>query len=314
MERYDLWEAGDDICQINGEHIEGDRQDCVYHFVEEELLSISHCPFCSTAMLSAVSEIDVPYVDATKEEEENDGVPESHEEDYADSELAAGMRDYLYSCPNCSYWHWYHRQFSDGFPTSAWSDAYIAKARDFANDLPPGCEADLAQGLRRNHSLWHGINPTALERFVASIFKANHTDCEVFHVGRPHDRGVDVVFVDSNKKQWLIQVKRRTRQDASEGFGTVVNLLGTLDVNKSKLGILVSTVDHFTYRAYEAAGLGHASGKVIELVDRGKLNRMLSPLIPDRPWRGVLSKRAPYLLGDFEVQIPSVTEFERIIE
>src|SRR5258708_7157087 len=124
--------------------------------------------------------------------------------------------------------------------------------RDFDLTLPEGCEAELAVAIRRNDNIWHTIDPHKFERFVGSVFKANFRDCDVVHVGRSDDGGVDLIFIDSQKDQWLIKVKRRERSTSSEGFSTIRNLLGALFLNDCLRGILVSTADHFTFRAYQA--------------------------------------------------------------
>ena len=78
-------------------------------------------------------------------------------------------------------------------------------------------------------------------------------------------------------------------------------------VDDALRGVVVSTADHFTYRAYETAGLAAKRGRTIELLDRGKLDRMLEPLLPVHAWRSVLAKSAPGLERYFfdRVRCPS---------
>jgi restriction endonuclease Mrr len=153
--------------------------------------------------------------------------------------------------------------------------------------------------------LWHSIRPGNLERLVTEIFRANHARSEVFHVGRPVDGGVDVVFVDSGRRQWLIQVKRRGCDSASEGVETIRNLLGTVLLHGAVRGIVVSTADHFTYQAYRAQSRAEQIGYQIHLVDKGKLHRMLDPLLPDRPWLRFIREEHPQWRDYFAAAIPS---------
>jgi hypothetical protein len=50
-------------------------------------------------------------------------------------------------------------------------------------------------------------------------------------------------------------------------------------------GIVVSTADHFTYRAYQAANRATEIGMTVKLIDKGILDRMLEVVLPDvLPW------------------------------
>ncbi len=171
--------------------------------------------------------------------------------------------------------------------------SFLSKLREFDCNLPEGCAADIAQWIRRDPKRWHTITPRQLEKLVADIFRSNFTNAEVSHVGRPDDGGVDVIFVETTNKQWLIQVKRREKPNSSEPVETIRNLLGTMVLENASLGIVVSTADHFTYRAYEATGRAKKCGMIIELIDRKKLDKMLDPVLPDRPWLEVLKREAP---------------------
>jgi hypothetical protein len=81
-------------------------------------------------------------------------------------------------------------------------------------------------------------------------------------------------------KKWVVQVKRRTTA-AGESVETVRSLLGVMYGDLKLRGIVVSTADHFTHWADKLA----KKNGVVELVDRGKLDLMLSPLLPEAPWR-----------------------------
>lgn len=273
MTQYDLFEVQDDGCTVNGDYIHREQELRLREYVIDEFPIITSCPFCSTIMLTTLYEW-------TSDDEEN------------------GQDSTLWSCPNCAYWQWFFHSYTMGIPASVSWDAWISKARYF-NDCPEFCRSELAQAIRRNRKLWHEIEPYKLEKLVAAVFKSNYADCEVMHVGKSDDGGVDVVFIDSDKLQTLIQVKRHTHSHASEGVGTVRSLLGAMLLKGALRGIVVSTADHFTYRAYEAIGRAKEIGMAVDLIDRGKLNRMLDPLIPDKPWLPVVRQNAPELASYF---------------
>jgi hypothetical protein len=252
-----------------------------------------HCPFCRTPLIIAEH-----Y---------------EHEEDehfvYA---MHVGSLEY---CTNCHHWQWHYLE-SDSidqrgvFVLNHSYTSYLSKIREFTLDLPEGFSTELAQWIRRNQSLWHSINPYKLEMLVADIFKANYSKAEVIHVGKPDDAGVDVLFIDTSGHQWLIQVKRRERPEHAEGIETIRNLLGAMVLQRATYGIVVSTADHFTYRAYQAVGRAQECGMTVELVDRKKLERMLDPVMPDRPWLKVLDTNFPDFAERFAEKIPSTRQLK----
>lgn len=218
----------------------------------------------------------------------------------------------LETCPNCNYWMWHYIQ---GTYIGRWSlEAYfytalLGKVREFDGVLPVSCNEEIASWIRKNPARWHSINPTALEKLVADIFRANYSQAEVSHVGKPDDGGIDVIYIDAEKHQWLIQVKRRERPEYVEPVSTIRNLLGTLFLNDASHGIVVSTADHFSYRAYDALNRAKEKGMTIQLINRRVLNQMLTGLLTDRPWLGPVQWAFPeyssYLLKKFQANIIS---------
>lgn len=220
----------------------------------------------------------------------------------------------LESCPNCHYWRWHDTEL-DGL--DFWTSnelgysiryfSFLSKIREFEGNFPEGFTQEIAAWIRRNELNWHTMKPSFMEKLVADILRYNFQPCEVFHVGKPGDGGVDVLFIDSDRNQWLVQVKRRERQKCSEPVETIKNLIGTMFLNDASYGMVVSTADHFTYQAYRAINQAQARGMVIELIDRGKLNRMLNFVLPDRPWKAVIREEYPESSEYFEEAIPSTT-------
>jgi hypothetical protein len=68
---------------------------------------------------------------------------------------------------------------------------------------------------------------------------------------------------------------------------------------------VVSTADHFTFQSCKAAKGVEQVGYYLELIDRGKLNRMLDPLLPDRPWLKFVSKDFSDWAPHFAEAVPS---------
>jgi hypothetical protein len=229
--------------------------------------------------------------------------------EWADLSDGVEQVSWLEYCTRCYYWCWHYLEskFVGTRGVHFFHDyvSYLSKIKDFTNSLPEVCSTEFAQWARRNPNVWHTINPHSLERLVADIFRVNYLDAEVFHVGKPCDGGVDVLFIDTGGKQWLIQVKRREDPNSSEPVDTVRKLLGTMFLEGASYGIVVSTADHFTYHAYADANRAKERGVVVKLIDRGKLDRMLDPVLPDRPWVTALKADYPDLVNHFTQQIPS---------
>jgi restriction endonuclease Mrr len=238
---------------------------------------------------------------------------------YCRTRLEQGRRDFEWQdyvvdeaivadCHNCGYWVYSSYSQVDetefGDPIHTWG-AHISKLNEFSEELPQECHAELAQYLRRNPTFWHMMEPSPLERLVAEVYRRNYAPCEAIHVGRPGDGGVDVLLIDSGAEKWLVQVKRRETDEASEGVATIRNLLGAMILEGMFRGIVVSTADHFTFQACRARERAARVGFYLELVDRGKLNRMLDPLLPDRPWLQFLSKDFTDWTRYFSEAIPS---------
>jgi hypothetical protein len=185
-------------------------------------------------------------------------------------------------CENCRHWS-LASLWASSTERSTWEVSHCkAIARRFDLRLPNGCASELAQYYRRKLNRFELVDPKRLELLVCDVFRANFQNAEVVHVGRPGDGGTDAFFVDANRQQWLIQVKRRSQ--GKEPFSTVQELAGTLLIENELRGIVVTTALGFSQPAIEAVNKLQRRGIKIELIDRGVLNRMLSPLLPRHPW------------------------------
>lgn len=204
---------------------------------------------------------------------------------YDDNDAWHYDRHYVLAfCQRCSHWEFYGFEGGNKCMDIANTLLVASVATKFDKHLPTGCQAELAQALRRDPSRWHALPPNVMERFVADVFKANHRNCEVVHVGGPNDRGIDIIFIDDNQTKWLIQVKRRARPGKAEGFSTLQSVLGTLALAGERHGIIATCADYFSHQARIQAGRALAQGFTVALMDKGVLNRMLGAMIPRSPW------------------------------
>ncbi|HEV2800376.1 MAG TPA: restriction endonuclease [Pyrinomonadaceae bacterium] len=259
----------------------------------------SQCPYCSTALIVCQSA---------------DGESKWDDEDNYIEEMDEFAKVYsLEYCDNCRYWRWHDIDVFTSFAGVEHTyKGYLSKIKEFDSRLPEGFAQEFARWIRADERRWHTMNTKSLEHLVADIFRSTHHPAEVFHVGQPDDGGVDVVFVESENKKWLIQVKRREKATRGESVGTLRNLVGTMVDKDSLYGIIVSTADHFTYRAYEYMRRQREKGFFIELIDKGKLNRMLDSVLPSRPWLNVLEKEYPDIAREFDKAIPKHIEDNQV--
>jgi hypothetical protein len=241
------------------------RLPAIHRYIEGKMRVSKKCTYCeSTLEVFEHIQWDDPI--------EDDGLRELTP-DYA----------LLAYCEYCGFWNWYSKTWNRGWD----NHAALSVLKEFEPSLPVGLSGVLARHLRQNQYLWGRLSPSGMEKLVTDIFRANFRDAEVLHVGKPGDHGVDVLFVDADSNRWLIQVKRR--QSANwEPFDTVQRLLGAMVLGQSRFGIVASNADHFSYAAERAVNKAQSLGYTIQLLDRGKLTRMLGPMLPERPWESYM--------------------------
>lgn len=266
---------------INGRLIQNDNKYAdALAWLDSSFYGVSTCPYCKFSIVRAF-----------------------HEDDPPNDWPHVGESAFVVECQNCGFWQSYWEGKQD-FPGECEWEGQMSKLSEFPENIPDECIDELAQYLKAHPSYWHIIKPGKLEKLVADIFRANYSNSEVIHVGQPYDGGVDVLFIDSGNQKWLIQVKRRESAIASEGVSTLRNLLGVLLLNNAKYGMVVSTADHFTYWANQIKEKAAALGYIIELIDLGKLKRLINPLIPNRQWMGLIERRKPDWIKAFVKEVP----------
>ncbi len=275
-----------DIDGWNGELFDEDycSDKTLDDILDNALQDLTSCEYCSTKLLRV--------------------------EEYVDE--GNSYRNYcLWYCRGCRFWQarFYSDPLRDCIPPPDFH-AYISKLREFNGDLPEGCNEELASHIKQCPDLLHSFNPARFEKFVADVFRANCTNAEVLHIGKPRDGGIDVLLIETGSEQWLIQVKRRGSQKSSEGVSTIRELFGTMFVEGKRIGIVVSTVERFSPDAQEIVAKAKKRGGTVELVDKGIFDKMLDPILPDRPWLDPISQFDWELAQHLADRIPSDTQLD----
>jgi Restriction endonuclease len=252
----------------------------------EEFLSRRTCPNCRTAL-----HVQTAYAQARDDDLVRGPGDPSVGKLFGAAQDPGDSR--LWVCPNCYFWQWHCAYHTNLFKEWQVPDYFnrsfaVSQLAAFNPKLPAPCPEELAQHLRRNPRAWHTIRPRALEKLVRDVFKANYGDCEVKHVGQPGDGGIDVLMVRTDKKRWLISVKRREREEKGEPVSTLRDLIGAMVLEDGAVGVVASTANHFTTAARKAVRKASAKGVTIKLIDKGDLNLLIGGLLPPTPWRDAI--------------------------
>lgn len=213
-------------------------------------------------------------------------------------EDGGGGYDYVnqvFACPECGWW--YERESDatyvgegDQFAVNRHWFGVLRKYDADALDVPV---ASLRMALAKKQDLLTELHPSKLEELVGAVLK-DHLGCEVRHVGRSGDGGIDLFLIASDR-QWVVQVKRRQHPDSPEGVRTVRELVGAMAVAGERQGIFVTTAGRFTRGAHatvaRAALVGAVTG--IELIDMPRFIDLceLTSKTSQKPWEVARAKR-----------------------
>jgi len=202
----------------------------------------------------------------------------------------------VWHCNNCGWWELENVYSSGGVYDCIAMEGYyrygIVKRFDQSDrNLPLDT---LVNELNRRKNLLYKIHPTKMEELVKYVFESFY-NCEVYHCGKSHDGGVDLVLINSEKPT-LIQVKRRMNPESTESVSTIRDFLGAIMLNKVQNGIIVSTADHYSYESVKV------SEKVIkenilskfELINFKRFVEMLDVIgnKSNEPWKNYLEDYA----------------------
>lgn len=147
----------------------------------------------------------------------------------------------------CNYCGWW--EFSNSiqaFEHHSYSITGIAKKYDISdNDIP----IEILRGmLSGNSEKLADLNPNKFEEVIASCLKDFYNPCEVRIIGKQghKDRGIDLIVIKNNKKDRLVQVKRRINVNKNESVEVVRSLNGVLFREGINKGMVVTTAIDFT--------------------------------------------------------------------
>lgn len=132
-----------------------------------------------------------------------------------------------------------------------YSSAILKTYKDNSINVPVDA---LRKYIRKKPDIIYNIDAHKMEEFVKSVFSDFYPSCKVKSFGKTRDGGKDGLLIDDHGNQFLIQIKRRTKPESTEGVEPLRALIGTTVVEDNVKGcIFVSTADHFSQPAKDYA-------------------------------------------------------------
>jgi restriction system protein len=207
----------------------------------------------------------------------------------------------VWECENCGWWEIYEdfleeHDLIDEVDKIQIENLKHAIVKSFkVNDKALPIQA-LLRELELKKDLLYKIHHYKMEELVQHVFSSFY-ECVVKHVGQTGDGGKDLIMVLSDEPI-LIQVKRRTYSDAVEEVSTVRDFLGTMFIENSRKGIIVSTADHFSRGSITVTEqlLNKNKLEKFELVDFHRFCEMLDVIKKNtgKPWENKVEKWLEY--------------------
>jgi restriction system protein len=254
-----------EVLKVNGHQDRGEQaQGSTELFFER---SQNTCPFCKI---------------------ETERVHEDAQNIYPDW-LDGGLfsaREHVMQCKKCGWWRLRCDKLTTGEieAQSVEVSSAILKSYDLSSKEIP---IDILRDYLRTHSedVIH-IHDGRMERLVQSVFR-EHFSCDVEHVGKSHDGGIDLILINADSPT-VVQVKRRKSLDHIESVSGIREFLGATILGKSKNCIYVSTSGKFSEPAIKAANNAVQLGAVesYELYDFDRFFDVLNLSTPKQiPWQ-----------------------------
>lgn len=138
----------------------------------------------------------------------------------------------------------------------------------------------IEEELAEYHKSLASLKPKEIERLIGEIFCQYH-ECDVLHVGRSHDKGIDLILVQGDTNI-AVQVKHRTRLNKKEGVSPVREFVGALVAEGFTKGLFVSTAVNFSQYAREYVEQVNRNFVPLNLIDINEIREMVGNISADQ--------------------------------
>lgn len=198
----------------------------------------------------------------------------------------------VWECTDCGWWEILdkfseEKDFITEVDSLHWDNLKYAIVRRYDISKHETPVKTLIAELRRNKQLLYEMEPRRLEHVTQYVFSSFY-NCEVKHVGKSHDGGIDLIVIQSDEPI-LVQVKRRESPRATESVSTVREFIGAMYLKNARHGVIVSTAQRFSREAQNSARKIVADRKFLlfDLIDYGRFCAMLDVVKKDddKPWQ-----------------------------
>jgi restriction endonuclease Mrr len=125
-----------------------------------------------------------------------------------------------------------------------------------------------------------GLRPIQIERLVGGILSQYH-QCEVRHVGRPGDDGIDLLLVLGDESL-PVQVKHHLRSGRVEGVAPIRDFVGAILGGDCSTGLFVTTPERYSRPAEEYAVRVVGRGFQVGLVDVHELRKLIGNVVANQ--------------------------------
>ncbi|MEO8527778.1 MAG: restriction endonuclease [Pseudolysinimonas sp.] len=175
-------------------------------------------------------------------------------------------------------------EYGDAFNWQAVNSQGCLRAFSVSDSEIP--TATLREALARDRADLRHVDPYKLERLVGDVM-SDFFNCEVRHVGRAGDGGIDLLLMDGDSPR-AIQVKRRSREVA-EAVSFVREFVGAMLLGGHISGMFVTTAPRFSAAAESTAALAVSKSLVsrIDLVDADSLLSFIRATPPTPSWQDI---------------------------
>jgi hypothetical protein len=230
-----------------------------------------HCPFCRRKSIQVL----------------NDSVKSGSNIDYLRNVLE------IWEC-ECGWWEVLESTESDFY--GAFSASGILKSgilRKLEASSPNLPIAVLQKELLNKPEILYHIHNKKMEELAASVL-SNFYKCEVVLCGQSHDRGIDLLLIESDQPT-VVQVKRRCNPEKVESVAEIRHLLGVTLLADSRSCVYVTTSDHFSIEAQSTVSAA-LTKKIVDKFELFDVHRFLDVLRlvtkkPNPYWKSVISSK-----------------------
>lgn len=194
----------------------------------------------------------------------------------------------IHECLKCGWWYCLDETTiyigeGDSINDIIYAFGILKKYKPSSKDIPI---LTLRREFVKRPELLYSLNSTKMELLVRSVFKEFY-DCEVKHVGKSNDGGIDLILIRSDEDV-IVQVKRRQKPNSTEGVSVIRDLIGAMKLSQKSSGIFVTTAEKFSKPAIDASKRIVELNEVdnIELINQGQFLDIMNLTAKrmERPW------------------------------